>query len=143
MAATFEVSVSFVIRLVQRWRTIGSARVRGTGGRPRHRLEVHGEPVDGLLVVRRDTTLEELLPSAKARALANFSVQRASVSFCAALAGFSGQISAALLPASIASFSAAMVRCLGAATSVASTICPPIGRQPRAAAREADHLFQV
>ena len=42
--------------------------------------------------------------------------------------GWSGQISAALLPALIASFLAAALRCLGAATSAASTICPPIGR---------------
>jgi transposase len=56
----FEVSVSFVIRLVQRWRATGSAKVRGTGGRSRHRLEPHGELVDRLLATRRDTTLEEL-----------------------------------------------------------------------------------
>ena len=59
-AAKFEVSVSFVIRLVQRWRATGSAKVRGTGGRPRHRLEPHRELVDRLLAARRDTTLEEL-----------------------------------------------------------------------------------
>jgi transposase len=59
-AAKFEVSVSFVIRLVQHWRATGSAKVRGTGGRPRHRLEPHGELVDRLLAARRDTTLEEL-----------------------------------------------------------------------------------
>jgi transposase len=59
-AAKFEVSVSFVIRLVQHWRATGSARVRGTGGRPRHRLEPHGELVDRLLAAKRDTTLEEL-----------------------------------------------------------------------------------
>lgn len=59
-AAKFEVSVSFVIRLVQRWRATGSTRVRGTGGRPRHRLEQHGELVDGLLAAKRDMTLEEL-----------------------------------------------------------------------------------
>lgn len=59
-AARFEVSVSFVIRLVQRWRATGSAKVRGTGGRPRHRLEPHGALVDRLLAARRDTTLEEL-----------------------------------------------------------------------------------
>ena len=59
-ATKFEVSVSFVIRLVQHWRLTGSARVRGTGGRPRHRLEPHGELVDRLLGARRDTTLEEL-----------------------------------------------------------------------------------
>lgn len=59
-AAKFEVSVSFVIRLVQHWRATGSARVRGVGGRPRHRLEAHGELVDRLLAAKRDTTLEEL-----------------------------------------------------------------------------------
>lgn len=59
-AAKFEVSVSFVIRLVQQWRTTGSARVRGTGGRPRHRLEPHAERVDRLLAAKRDMTLEEL-----------------------------------------------------------------------------------
>lgn len=59
-AAKFEVSVNFVIRLAQRWRTTGSASARGTGGRPRHRLEPHGPLVDRLLAARRDTTLEEL-----------------------------------------------------------------------------------
>lgn len=59
-AAKFEVSVSFAVRLVQRWRTTGSAKARGTGGRPRHRLEPHGELVDRLLAARRDITLEEL-----------------------------------------------------------------------------------
>lgn len=58
-AAKFEVSISFVIRLVHRWRTTGSAKVRGTGGRPRHRLEPHGELVDRL-AAQRDSTLEEL-----------------------------------------------------------------------------------
>ncbi len=59
-AGKFEVSVSFVIRLVQRWRTTGSVRVRGTGGRRRHRLEPHGGLVDRLLAARRDITLEEM-----------------------------------------------------------------------------------
>jgi len=59
-AAKFEVSVSFVIRLVQRWRATGSARIRGTGGRPRHRLEPHADLVDQLLAAKRDITLEEL-----------------------------------------------------------------------------------
>lgn len=59
-AAKFEVSVSFVIRLVQQWRTTGSAKVRGTGGRPRHKLEPHAERVDRLLAAKRDMTLEEL-----------------------------------------------------------------------------------
>ena len=59
-AAKFEVSVSFVIRLMQHWRATGSAGVRGPGGRARHRLEPHGELVDRLLAAKRDTTLEEL-----------------------------------------------------------------------------------
>lgn len=59
-AAKFEVSVSFVIRLIQRWRTTGSAKVRGTGGRPPYRLEAHGALVDRLLAEKRDATLEEL-----------------------------------------------------------------------------------
>jgi transposase len=59
-AAKFEVSVSFVIRLVQQWRATGSAGVRGTGGRPRHRLEPHAGLVDRLLAAKRDITLEEL-----------------------------------------------------------------------------------
>lgn len=59
-ASKYEVSVSFVIRLMQRWRATGSARVQGTGGRPHYRLEQHGELVDRLLAAKRDTTLEEL-----------------------------------------------------------------------------------
>lgn len=59
-AAKFAVSVSFVIRLIQQWRTTGSAKVRGTGGRPRHKLEGHAEQVDRLLAAKRDITLEEL-----------------------------------------------------------------------------------
>lgn len=46
------------------------------------------------------------LPFRVGLALANFSVQRASVSFCAALSGSSGQIWSAPLPSLIASFSA-------------------------------------
>ncbi|HNR84902.1 hypothetical protein [Ottowia sp.] len=49
-----------VIRLVHRWRTTGSAQVRGTAGRPRYRLEQHGALVDRLLSAKRDSTLEEL-----------------------------------------------------------------------------------
>jgi transposase len=59
-AAKFEVSVSFVIRLVGLWRATGSTKVRGTGGRPPYRLEEHGDLVDRLLAEKRDTTLEEL-----------------------------------------------------------------------------------
>ncbi len=46
-AAKFEVSVSFVIRLVRQLRMTGSAKVRGIGGRPHHKLESHADRVDG------------------------------------------------------------------------------------------------
>jgi putative transposase len=59
-AAKFEVSVSFVIRLMRQWRMTGSAKVRGTGGRPQHKLEPHAELVDRLLMAKRDATLEDL-----------------------------------------------------------------------------------
>lgn len=75
-AAKFEVSVSFVIRLVQQWRTTGSAQVRGTGGRPRHKLEPHAALVDRLLAAKRDITLEELRSALKAEGVA---VSHASV----------------------------------------------------------------
>ena len=56
-ALKFEVSVSFVIRLVDQWRSTGSSRVRGKGGRPVHRLAANGELVDRLLAAQRDMTL--------------------------------------------------------------------------------------
>lgn len=59
-AVKFEVSVSFVIRLVHQWRTSGSSRVRGTGACPVHRLQTHGALVDRLLGEQRDMTLDEL-----------------------------------------------------------------------------------
>lgn len=76
VAGKFEVSVSFVIRLMAQWRASGSAKMRGTGGRPRHRLEPHGELVDRLLAEKRDTTLEELR---EALAGEGVSVSRSSV----------------------------------------------------------------
>jgi transposase len=54
------VSVSFVIRLLAQWRATGSCKVRGTGGRPRHKLEPYGDLVDRLLAAKRDITLDEL-----------------------------------------------------------------------------------
>ena len=72
-----------------------------------------------------------VVPSGFGFALVNFSVQRASVSFCAALAGCSGQISSALWPSLIAAFSASVFRCRGARTILASEIRRPPGWQPR------------
>ncbi len=59
-AGKFEVSVSFVIRLLQQWRATGSVKVRGTGARPRHKLEPHAELVGRLLAAKRDITLDEM-----------------------------------------------------------------------------------
>jgi transposase len=59
-ATKFEVSTSFVIRLMQHWRSTGRAAPRGTGGRKRHVLEAHAELVDRLLAGKRDITLEEM-----------------------------------------------------------------------------------
>lgn len=55
----YEVSVRFVIRLMQRWQATGSARVRGQGG-DRVIDWSSGELIDRLLAAKRDTTLEEL-----------------------------------------------------------------------------------
>ena len=49
-----------MIRLVQQWRATGSIKVRGTGGRPRHKLEPYAELVARLLAAKRDITLDEL-----------------------------------------------------------------------------------
>jgi hypothetical protein len=68
------------------------------------------------------------VPSALTLPLLVLSVQRASMSFCAAFAGLSGQISAAFWPALIAAFSSSVLRCRGAAIRLASTIWPDIGR---------------
>src|SRR6516165_2260281 len=78
------------------------------------------------------------VPSARSFALLNLTVQRASRSFCRSLAGLAFQ-SSGMRPSLIARFSSSVLRCLGAATSEASTICPPIAIRPtsRSAARTA------
>lgn len=50
------------------------------------------------------------MPSVAGLALLNFTIQRASTSFCAALAGRSGHISWANQPSLIAAFSASLLR---------------------------------
>jgi putative transposase len=60
VALKYAVSVSFVIKLVQRWRTVGTVAPRGTGGRKVHALMAHAELVDRLLASKRDITLDEL-----------------------------------------------------------------------------------
>jgi len=60
VAFKYAVSISFVIKLVQRWRAAGTIAPRGTGGRKVHALEAHAELVDRLLAEKRDITLDEL-----------------------------------------------------------------------------------
>lgn len=70
-------------------------------------------------------------PSGFGLALVNFTVQRASASFCAALASLSGHISAAVLPALIPALSALVFRCRGAGIRLASTTDPAFRRAPQ------------
>ena len=60
VAFKYAVSISFVIKLVQRWRAAGTVAPRGTGGRKVHALAAHAELVDRLLASKRDITLDEL-----------------------------------------------------------------------------------
>jgi transposase len=59
-AATFAVSVSFVVKLRQRWRRTGSVAPDRYGGGKRSPLEAHAERVRALLAVEPDLTIEEL-----------------------------------------------------------------------------------
>jgi transposase len=59
-AAKFEVSVSFVIKLMQRWRQRGSVAPDRYGGWKRSPLEAHAERVRALLAAEPDLTIEEL-----------------------------------------------------------------------------------
>ena len=59
-AATFEVSVSFVIKLMQRWRRLGSVVPDRYGGWKRSALADHAERVRELLMVEPDLTIAEL-----------------------------------------------------------------------------------
>ncbi len=64
-------------------------------------------------------------PSSAGLALVNLTVPRASRSFRASLAGLTFQ-SSGMRPSLIAFFSASALRCLEAATIVASMIWPPV-----------------
>jgi transposase len=59
-AARFEVSVSFVIKLVQRWRRQGTVEPERYGGWKRLALVAHGERVRALLADEPDITIAEL-----------------------------------------------------------------------------------
>ena len=59
-ARRFEVSVSFVIKLMQRWRRQGTVEPEQYGGWKRPALAAHAGRVRGLLVVEPDLTIAEL-----------------------------------------------------------------------------------
>ena len=59
-AAKFEVSVSFVVKLMQRWRRQGSVAPDRYGGWKRSPLEAVAEPILALVAERSDLTIEEL-----------------------------------------------------------------------------------
>ena len=67
------------------------------------------------------------VPSSRSRALPKTSVQRASRSFWRSFAGWSFQ-SSEIRPYLTSFFSVSVLRCFGAVTRLASTICPAIGR---------------
>lgn len=59
-AAKFEVSPSFVIKLMQRWRRYGTLLPERIGGRKRAKLAAHAERVQALLAAEPDLTIGEL-----------------------------------------------------------------------------------
>ena len=59
-AQRFEVSVSFVIKLIQRWRRDGTVAPDQYGGWKRSILAVHAERVRALLAAEPDLTIAEL-----------------------------------------------------------------------------------
>jgi putative transposase len=59
-ASKFEVSVSFVVKLMQRWRRQGSVAPDRYGGWKRSPLERHAERILALVAEMPDLTIEEL-----------------------------------------------------------------------------------
>jgi transposase len=59
-AARFEVSPSFVIKLMQRWRRHGTVQPERIGGRKQAKLARHAERVQALLAAEPDLTIAEL-----------------------------------------------------------------------------------
>ena len=59
-ARKFDVSVSFVIKLMRRWRMAGTLAARARGGTKRYLLEGHAKLVESLVSTRPDITLNEL-----------------------------------------------------------------------------------
>ena len=59
-AAKFEVSVSFVVKLMQRWRDKGTLQPERIGGAKRSPLAAHAARVHALLAAAPDLTIAEL-----------------------------------------------------------------------------------
>ena len=59
-AAKFEVSISFVVKLMQRWQRCGTLQPDRVGGTKRSALAAHGERVRALVAVAPDLTIAEL-----------------------------------------------------------------------------------
>jgi transposase len=59
-AAKYEVSPSFVIKLMQRWRRRGTVQPDRIGGSKRSTLAAHAERVHALLAAEPDLTIAEL-----------------------------------------------------------------------------------
>lgn len=59
-AAQFAVSISFVVKLMQRWRQRGTVQADRIGGWKRPRLAAHAERVHALLSAEPDLTIAEL-----------------------------------------------------------------------------------
>jgi transposase len=75
-AAKFEVSVSFVIKLMQRWLRRGTVQPDRIGGWKRSTLAAHAERVRALVAAAPDLTLAELQSRLEAEGIA---VSRSSV----------------------------------------------------------------
>ena len=60
MAARCEVSVSFVVKLMQRWRERGTLTAEPMGGRKPRRLAGHAERVRALVAAEPDPTIDGL-----------------------------------------------------------------------------------
>jgi transposase len=59
-AQSFEVSVSFVIKLMRRWRQTGSLAAKPMGGSKTYALAEYGALVQELVAAKPDITLDEL-----------------------------------------------------------------------------------
>ena len=59
-AAQFAVSISFVVKLMQRWRQRGTVQADRIGGWKRPKLAAHAERVHALLRAEPDLTIAEL-----------------------------------------------------------------------------------